>query len=138
MISSWVLSWPHPRPLSASGEGSAQRGVRLIGRKPALNRETSIASRIRARCSIPGCELPRLPFLIALALAAAHDVPLAPGTLAGLMNLRGQIIAAIDLRRQLGAAGAEQLFLSGTDEAPAPYRKLIEEYYRQLAKEKKK
>lgn len=43
-----------------------------------------------------------------------------------------------DLRRELGAAGAEQLFLSGSDAAPREYRKLIEEYYRQLAREKKR
>jgi hypothetical protein len=43
-----------------------------------------------------------------------------------------------DLRRELGAAGAEQLFLSGSDAAPPEYRKLIEEYYRALAREKRK
>jgi hypothetical protein len=43
-----------------------------------------------------------------------------------------------DLRRRLGVTSAEQLFLSGTDDAPAAYRKAIEEYYRALAREKKK
>jgi purine-binding chemotaxis protein CheW len=31
-------------------------------------------------------------------------VPLAPGEIAGLMNLRGQIVSALDLRRRLGIA----------------------------------
>jgi purine-binding chemotaxis protein CheW len=46
-----------------------------------------------------------LPATEVLELANPREltrVPLAPGTLAGLMNLRGQIIAAIDLRRRLG------------------------------------
>jgi hypothetical protein len=34
--------------------------------------------------------------------------------------------------------GGGQFFLSGSDAAPREYRKLIEEYYRQLAREKKK
>ena len=38
-------------------------------------------------------------------------VPLAPGVVSGLINLRGQIVTAIDLRRRLGLPerGAEQL-----------------------------
>ena len=43
-----------------------------------------------------------------------------------------------NLRRELGAADAEQLLLSGSDAAPEAYRKQIEEYYRALAREKKK
>ena len=42
-----------------------------------------------------------------------------------------------DLRRLLGAQAADQLFLSGSDDAPAGYRKAIENYYRALAREKK-
>lgn len=30
------------------------------------------------------------------------DIPLAPGVVAGLMNLRGQILTAIDMRKRLG------------------------------------
>lgn len=29
-------------------------------------------------------------------------IPLAPGTLAGLINLRGQVLSAVDMREQLG------------------------------------
>ncbi len=43
-----------------------------------------------------------------------------------------------NLRRELGTADVEQLLLSGSDAAPEAYRKQIEEYYRALAREKKK
>jgi hypothetical protein len=43
-----------------------------------------------------------------------------------------------DLRRKLGAAGADQLLLGGSDDTPAAYKKLVEDYYRALAKEGKK
>jgi hypothetical protein len=58
-------------------------------------------------------------------------------------RLQGQLVEGFrrfefDLRRRLGVNTAEQLFLSNTDDAPAGYRKAIEEYYRALAREKKK
>lgn len=34
-------------------------------------------------------------------------IPLAPGTLAGLINLRGQVLSAIELREQLGLPDRE-------------------------------
>lgn len=34
-------------------------------------------------------------------------VPLAPPTMAGLINLRGQVLSAVDLRQQLGLPAAE-------------------------------
>jgi hypothetical protein len=43
-----------------------------------------------------------------------------------------------DLRRKLGAAGADQLLLGGSDDTPAAYKKLVEDYYRALAKERRK
>ncbi len=43
-----------------------------------------------------------------------------------------------DLRRKLGAAGADQMLLGGSDDTPAAYRKLVEDYYRALAKDRKK
>jgi hypothetical protein len=43
-----------------------------------------------------------------------------------------------DLRRKLGAAGADQLLLGGSDDTPAAYKKLVEDYYRALAREGKK
>lgn len=36
------------------------------------------------------------------------SVPLAPGVVSGLINLRGQIVTAIDLRRRLGLADRAQ------------------------------
>ena len=43
-----------------------------------------------------------------------------------------------DLRRKLGAAGADQMLLGGSDDTPAAYKKLVEDYYRALSKERKK
>ncbi len=43
-----------------------------------------------------------------------------------------------DLRRKLGPAGADQLLLGGSDDTPAAYKKLVEDYYRALAKDRKK
>jgi hypothetical protein len=42
------------------------------------------------------------------------------------------------LRRDLGAADAEQLLLTGPESAPEAYRKQIEEYYRSLGRNRKK
>jgi hypothetical protein len=42
------------------------------------------------------------------------------------------------LRRALGAADADHLLLSGADAAPDAYKKQIEEYYRSLARGRKK
>jgi hypothetical protein len=58
-------------------------------------------------------------------------------------RLQGQIVEGFrrfefDLRRKLGAAGADQLLLGGSDDAPAAYKKLVEDYYRALAKDRKK
>jgi hypothetical protein len=58
------------------------------------------------------------------------------------VRLQGQLVEGFrrfefDLRRRLGAATGEQLFLSGSDDAPSGYRQAIEEYYRALAREKK-
>jgi hypothetical protein len=60
-----------------------------------------------------------------------------------ITRLRDQLAQSMqrfqfNLRRELGAADAEQLLLSGSDAAPEAYRKQIEEYYRALAREKKK
>jgi hypothetical protein len=58
-------------------------------------------------------------------------------------RLQGQLVDGFrrfefDLRRTLGAAGADQLLLGGSDDAPAAYKKLVEDYYRALAKDRKK
>jgi hypothetical protein len=66
-----------------------------------------------------------------------------PANPKGLAELQASLIEGFrrfefGLRRELGAAGEDRLTLSGSDEAPAQYRKLIEEYYRALARERKK
>jgi hypothetical protein len=58
-------------------------------------------------------------------------------------RLQGQLVEGFrrfefDLRRKLGAAGADQLLRGGSDDAPAAYKKLVEDYYRALAKDRKK
>jgi len=58
-------------------------------------------------------------------------------------RLQGQLVEGFrrfefDLRRKLGAAGADQLLLGGSDDTPAAYKKLVEDYYRALAKDRKK
>jgi hypothetical protein len=58
------------------------------------------------------------------------------------VRLQGQLVEGFrrfefDMRRRLGATVGEQLFLSGSDDAPAGYRKAIEEYYRALARERR-
>jgi len=61
---------------------------------------------------------------------------------AGLARLQAQLAEGFrrfefDLRRKLDQAGS-QLLLAGPDQAPAEYRKAIEEYYRSLARSRKK
>ena len=60
-----------------------------------------------------------------------------------ISRLQSQLVEGVrrfefNLRRELGAGEADPLFLSSSDEAPREYRKLIEDYYRALAREKKK
>ena len=61
---------------------------------------------------------------------------------AGLAKLEAQLTDGFrrfefDLRRKLDQSGS-QLLLAGPDQAPAEYRKAIEDYYRALAKAGKK
>jgi len=74
---------------------------------------------------------------------AALEAARIPTDPAGIAELQGQLVQGLrrfefNLRRKLGASTAEQMFLAGSDDAPAEYRKLIEDYYRALAKEKKR
>jgi hypothetical protein len=74
---------------------------------------------------------------------AALEAARIPTDVPGIAQLQGQLVQGLrrfefNLRRKLGASTAEQLFLSGSDDAPAEYRKLIEDYYRALAKERKR
>jgi hypothetical protein len=60
-----------------------------------------------------------------------------------ITRLRGQVAQTLqrfqfNLRRELGAVDADQLLLSGSDAAPEAYRKQIEEYFRALARDRKK
>ncbi len=63
------------------------------------------------------------------------------GTPRGLAQLKDAIIPGLKefeyaLRRQLEGP-EQQLFLSGSDEVPAEYRKLVEEYYKALSVERR-
>jgi hypothetical protein len=58
--------------------------------------------------------------------------------LAAVERLQAQIVAGLKefeyaLRRQIQGDERERLFLSGSDDVPAEYRKLVEEYYRALS-----
>jgi hypothetical protein len=60
----------------------------------------------------------------------------------GIAELQAQIIQGLKefeyvLRRQLVGDDTRELLLSGSDEVPASYRELVEEYYRALAEQRR-
>lgn len=65
-----------------------------------------------------------------LKLLAITKVPLAPGRVAGVMNLRGRIVTAIDLRARLGLpprpADAKQPMCVVVEQAGQPYALVID------------
>ncbi len=59
----------------------------------------------------------------------------------GLEKLEEDVLADLKqfeywLRRELEGIGEEQLFLAGSDQVPADYRQLVEEYFRSLSRNK--
>ncbi len=59
----------------------------------------------------------------------------------GLEKLEEDVLADLKqfeywLRRELEGIGEEQLFLAGSDQVPADYRQLVEEYFRSLSRSK--
>jgi hypothetical protein len=60
----------------------------------------------------------------------------------GLEKLEEDVLADLKqfeywLRRELEGIGEEQLFLAGSDQVPADYRQLVEEYFRSLSRSKR-
>ncbi|HEX9728917.1 MAG TPA: hypothetical protein VGA37_10465 [Gemmatimonadales bacterium] len=60
----------------------------------------------------------------------------------GIERLQTEIVQGIKefeyaLRRQILGSDADRLFLSGSDETPAEYREMVEEYYRRLAERRR-
>ncbi|MDH3479619.1 MAG: hypothetical protein OEO20_15080, partial [Gemmatimonadota bacterium] len=60
----------------------------------------------------------------------------------GLAQLQAEIIAGLKefefaLRRELAGTDEERLFLSGSDDVPEAYRKLVEEYYKALSRSRR-
>ncbi len=60
----------------------------------------------------------------------------------GLEQLQQEIIAGLkdfefSLRRDLAGSDQERLFLSGSDDVPEAYRKLVEEYYKALSRNRR-
>jgi hypothetical protein len=58
----------------------------------------------------------------------------------GLEKLEEDVLAELKqfeywLRRELEGLGEQELFLAGSDQVPADYRKLVEEYFRSLSRE---
>ncbi len=65
-----------------------------------------------------------------------------PGDPRGLATLENQIIQGVRefefaLRRELLGTDDERVTLSGSDEVPAEYRQMVEEYYRRLAERRR-
>jgi len=59
----------------------------------------------------------------------------------GLEKLEEEVLADLKqfeywLRRELEGIGEEQLYLAGSDQVPADYRQLVEEYFRSLSRSK--
>jgi hypothetical protein len=63
-----------------------------------------------------------------------------PTDMAALQSavLQGLKEFEFSLRRQIEGADRERLVLGGSEEVPAGYRKLVEEYYKSLAKKGQK
>mgnify|MGYP007132577794 CR=1 FL=1 len=60
---------------------------------------------------------------------------------AALARLQSQVVDGLKqyeygLRRDILGAERDRLFLSGSDEVPEAYRRLVEEYYRSLARDR--
>jgi hypothetical protein len=63
------------------------------------------------------------------------------GTPRDLDRLQSSVVDGVKqfeyrLRRELLGQQPEQVLLSGSQEVPEPYRKMVEEYYRSLSKKK--
>ncbi|QRM30119.1 chemotaxis protein CheW [Microvirga sp. VF16] len=77
--------------------------------------------------------------LLGLPISRVHDVfvvsemttvPLAPGEIAGLLNLRGRVVTAVSLRRRLGlgdSSGAERRMAVGLENHGEAYGLLVDE-----------
>ncbi|EIM24947.1 chemotaxis protein CheW [Microvirga lotononidis] len=77
--------------------------------------------------------------LLGLPISRVHDVfvvsemttvPLAPGEIAGLLNLRGRVVTAVSLRRRLGlgdAGGTERRMAVGLENHGEAYGLLVDE-----------
>ncbi len=77
--------------------------------------------------------------LLGLPISRVHDVfvvsemttvPLAPGEIAGLLNLRGRVVTAVSLRRRLGLGdsnGAERRMAVGLENHGEAYGLLVDE-----------
>lgn len=63
------------------------------------------------------CRVPVLAVRDVLGPRAVTRIPLAPPEIAGSLNLRGQIVTAVDLRRRLGLSPAPPACLSSPSRA---------------------
>jgi purine-binding chemotaxis protein CheW len=78
--------------------------------RPRAARATASASQEYVTLTVANqlCGIPVLTVRDILGPQQVTRVPLAPPEVAGSLNLRGRIVTAIDLRRRLGLAAAEQ------------------------------
>ncbi len=73
----------------------------------------------------------------------ALDSDRLPSSAGELAKIQAQLVQNLkrfefNLRRELGASTADALLLGASEATPAAYRKMVEEYYRSLARDRKK
>ena len=96
------------------------------------------AERLRDQLRQEGIDTGELDAIVERLQQLERDRPY--GNPQGLAELQAQVIQGLKefeyvLRRELVGAEARELLLTGSDEVPAEYRELVEEYYRSLAEE---
>jgi hypothetical protein len=102
-----------------------------------LRERAQEAQDLRRELQSQGLETPDLQSIIERMQAFdANQAYLNPR---GLEDLQASVVEELKqfeywLRRELEGVGKEELFLAGSDQVPEGYRKLVEEYYRELSK----
>jgi hypothetical protein len=97
------------------------------------------AQALRQQLARDGRDVAQLDEVIRGLRALGSDAPW--GNAENLQRLQAQVVDNLKqyefgLRRDVLGAERERLFLSGTDEVPEGYRKLVEEYYRALSRQR--
>ncbi|NIM50609.1 MAG: DUF4175 family protein [Gemmatimonadales bacterium] len=126
-------------PPRGGGPGQLSPGdVRQFRRELAERR--SELTELRRELQREGVDVQRLDEILRGVRALENRLPI--GDPRGLAELAGDIIPGLKefeyaLRRQIEGADVERLFLSGSEEVPAEYRRLVEEYYKSLSRNRR-